>query len=340
MRILSNVRTTRSVSLAAWMVSVALVAACNSSPPKPDPEKMLEMHREQALGYYEAGALPQAEDQIRKGLDIAPKDDQLKLMLGWVRQRRGGRDDLNVAEKVFRDLAPRKDYRALLGLAECLERKGVLYVESAQKISEGKHQTDAADPQKRAQELNLEAEKFWNEALTHYQEVLTLRPTEGQAMNGMQRTCTLLGRLEDSLSWAEKLLAQSASEIVFWEKQLKRTDLRAEEEAQMRGRLVDTRELCVATHNSAATQLVRLGRKSEAIAHLDSALLLAPDMSAIYSRRGQLLFELGRFEEASANLDEFMRLSSLPFDDPAIQRALATQAEAKRKLAALNASAK
>jgi len=326
-------RISRRAAPALWLAVVALSFSCESSQPKPpDPEQMLELHREQALGYYEAGALPQAEDQIRKGLDIDPKDDQLKLMLGWVRQRRGGRDDLDVAERVFRDLAPRKDYRALLGLGECLERKGKLYSEAADEIAVGKRATDATDPQKRAQELLRDAKKFWTEALTHYQAVLALRPSEGQAMNGLQRTYALLGQPEPSVEWADKLLTQSAAEIQVWEKQLKRTDLQASEEARYRKRLIETRELCVATHFSAANLLRKLGRKAEAIAHLDSLVLLDPEQSTAYSNRAQILFELGRYEEARANLDEFLRLSSLPFDHPDTQFALKMQLECERKL--------
>ncbi|HUR29539.1 MAG TPA: hypothetical protein VM509_15220, partial [Planctomycetota bacterium] len=226
MRNNQKTRILPSAATAACWLALGFFAACQSTGPKPpDPEKMLELHREQALGYYEAGALPQAEDQIRKGLDIEPKDDQLKLMLGWVRQRRGARDDLNVAERVFRDLAPRGDYRALLGLAECLERKGTLYNESADEIANGKRETEAADPKKRAQELYGDAKKYWNEAVSNYEAVLKLRPTEGQAMNGLQRTYSLLNQPENSVLWAEKLLAQSAGDLAFWQKQLKRADL-------------------------------------------------------------------------------------------------------------------
>jgi len=331
----------RFACVAALLLALPAMQGCRSNEPKPpDPAKMLEMYREQALGYYEQRSYLQAEDQIRKGLDIRPDDDQLKLMLGWCRQMRGTRDDLLVAERVFRDLAPRKDFRALLGLAECLERKGVLYVESAAAIDAGERSTDASDPQARAKELRASANDYWNEALVHYQAVLAAKPSEGQAMNGLQRTFALLGRPEDSLIWADKLLAQSASEAEFWRKQLERTDLRADEEARLRGRLLDSSDLTVATHYSAASLLVKLGRKAEAAAHLDEVVLLVPEDPNAYSRRAQVLFELGRFEEARANLDDFLRLSGLDFDHPDVQRAYQLQADCDRRLRLQDGSAK
>ncbi|HUR29406.1 MAG TPA: hypothetical protein VM509_14550, partial [Planctomycetota bacterium] len=155
-----------------------------------------------------------------------------------------------------------------------------------------------------------------------------------------QRTYSLLNQPENSVLWAEKLLAQSAGDLAFWQKQLKRADLLALEEARFRKRMLDTRELCIATHFNAATLLRKLGRKSEAIAHLDAVVQLDPEQSTAYSNRAQNLFDLGRFEEARANLDDFLRLSALPFDHPDTQRALKTQLECERKLQALNASAK
>ncbi len=332
MRILQLLRSVDRTCTALACSAVLILGSCASSPPEPDPQKMLELYREQALGYYEAGALEQAEDQVRKGLDIDPDDDLLKLMLGWCRQRRGTRDDLLVAERVFRDLAPREDYRALLGLGECLERKGVLYTESAEKILSGKLETDSPDPVKRADELRGDALEFWTEALTHYRAVLESKPTESQAMAGMHRTFALMGRTEDSLEWAEKLLTQVEAEVQFWQTQLKRTDVRAAEEARLRSRMNNTRELTVGTHLSAASLLVKLGRKTEAASHLDRVVLLDPSKAAAYSRRGQILFELGRFEEASANLDDFLRLTELPFDHQDVQRAFQTKTECEKRL--------
>lgn len=331
----------RCAACALLALTVVLAPGCNGNKPKPpDPQKMLEMHREQALGYYEQGSLPQAEDQIRRGLEIAPDDEQLKLMLGWCRQRGGSREDLDVAERVFRDLLPRKDYRAVLGLAECLERKGVLYRESAENIASGKRSTDATDPKERSVELLAKATELWNEALIHYQAVLAAKPSESQAMNGLQRTFALLGRSEDSLLWGEKLLTQTAAEAEFWNKQLKRTDLRADEEARVRGRLMSATDLTVATHFSSASLLMSLGRKAEAVAHLDQIVLLAPNEAGAYSRRAQLLFDLGRYEEARANLDDYLRLSGLDFDHPDVQRAYQLQADCDRRLRSPDGGAK
>ncbi len=46
-----------------------------------------------------------------------------------------------------------------------------------------------------------------------------------------------------------------------------------------------------------------------------------PDVPEIHSRRAQLLYRLERYEEAIAAIDEYLRLSGLPFEDPDVQRA-------------------
>lgn len=314
-------RTQRLSRLLALSLSVLLASACSSDPPKPDPKKVLELHREMALRYFDQGDLLRSEDQISKGLDIDPKDVQLKLMLGWCRQRRGTKEDILVAERVFRDLAPAKDYRALLGLAESLERKGMLYSEAAGGLERGDVVIDTGDPVALAAQRRTEAQGFWKEAVSFYLQTLEKRPDEPQAINGLQRTYALLGNDAESLKWSTTLLQQTGLEIEAWNKMLSRSDLTARDEERFRNLLKSTTDLEVETHLTASTLLRRLGRKAEAVQHLDQVLAMAPQRPDGYSRRAELLIELGRYDEAMANLDEFLRLSTLPFEHPDIRRA-------------------
>jgi len=325
-----------------WCLALALALAapaCASNPKsKPDPEKQLELHRELALRYFDEGDLLRAEDQVSRGLDIDPKDEKLQLMLGWVRQRRGSRDDIQIAEKIFRSLLDKrdkdKDYRAQLGLAEALERKGILYQESADAIASGRRVSQAADPEQRVERMRRDAEAFWDESIAMYKTVLERRPEEPQVFNGLQRVYSLRGEDEKALKWSRLLLEQNERDLEFWRTRLQQPDLTADEEADVRELMGRTTRLQIETHLQAATLLVRLDRKSESIGHLDSVLVLAPDLANAYSRRAEILHGLGRDEEAVANLDEFLRLSDLKFEHPDIRRAFELRAECEAAIQA------
>jgi tetratricopeptide (TPR) repeat protein len=318
---------------------IALLGACSSSPDEPDPEQQLQMHREFALRYFDQGDLNRAEQQVDKGLEIEEDDQQLLLMKAWIRQRRGTTRDILIAEKIFRDVADGKDYRAELGLGEALERKGMLYIEASEAVASGERYTEDPDPAARAAELRREAEDSWSESVEHYDRALQLKPGEFQAMNGLQRVNALQGDYEESLRWADELLQGSRAEMDFWRERLRRPNLSADEERRLRNLLTGSTALQLETHMTAATLLVALGRDEEALGHLDQAQALDPQRAEIHSRRAQLLAQLDRPGEATLAIQEFLRHTELPFEHPDVQRAYDLLAEceaAARRQASLS----
>ena len=323
--------------LLCLLAASTLLGACSSTS-GPDPEQQLKLHREFAQTYYEAGQYEQAAQQIELGLEIEPGDDGLLLMMAWIHIKRGTPDDIGAAEKLFRDLARGGDFRATLGLGEALERKGVAYWESAAAVESGQRTTTAADPTKRAVEMRKQAEKDWVESVKWYERTLELKAGSIQAINGLQRVWALRGDLQQSLKWSETLLAQSEKEVGFWRTELERPDLSAKEEAEYRRLLRGSAALLAETHLQASTSLVQLGRKADAIPHLDAALELVPEQADIYSRRAQLNHELGRMREARDDVQQFIRRSALPVEHPDMQRALDLLAECEQALRAPSAA--
>ncbi len=303
------------------LLALLLSACVSDGPQEADPEQELSMHREFALRYYDQGDLARAEQQVDKGLEIEAQDPQLLLMKGWIRQRRGTAQDIFVAERIFRDLEPGDDYRAELGLAEALERKGLLFSEASEGVASGERATESPDPAARAEELQAQARECWAESELLYERVLGRKPGEFQALNGLQRVLALQGRYEESLAWSRTLLEQSELEMEFWRVQLRRPDLTAEEEGRLRALLEGSTRLQVETRLSAATLLVAVGRQQQALEQLDRTLALAPERAEILSRRAQLLQALGRYREAAASIQEFLRMSELPFEHPDVRRA-------------------
>ncbi|MBI5434523.1 MAG: tetratricopeptide repeat protein [Planctomycetes bacterium] len=314
---------------------LAFASGCASDGPKEvDPEKQLELHRELALRFYDLDDLNRAEDQAVKGLELEPEDVQLRLLLGWVCQRRGTSRDIFAAEKIFRELETSDDYRAVLGLGVALERKGMLYDEAADGVDSGSRVTNADDPKERVVELRKLAADAWKESEATYRRVLEKKDGESQALNGLGRVLALQRRWDESLQWNHKLLAQCESELEIWGEQLGRPDLSAEEERRLRDLRSKTEKMVLAATQEAATLYRTLGRPEDELAALDQALLYAPDLPEIHSRRGQVLAELGRSAEAIASLENFLKLSTLEFEHPDIQRAYEMIAACKRSAAA------
>ncbi|MCK6446367.1 MAG: tetratricopeptide repeat protein [Planctomycetes bacterium] len=318
-------------------LALSLLSACASDGEKRvDPEKQLELHRELALRFYDLDDMSRAEDQAIKGLELEPDDVQLRLLLGWVCQRRGTSRDIFAAEKIFRELEGADDYRAVLGLGVALERKGVLYDEAADAVGSGERVTDAKDPQRRVAELRELARDAWTESEACYRRVVEKKDGEAQALNGLARVLALQRRWDESLQWNRKLLAQCEEELRVWSAQLERPDLSVEEERRLRDLRSGTEKLVLAVTQEAAILYRTLGRRDEELAALEQALLYAPDLPEIHSRRGQALAELGRPTEAIASLENFLKLSTLEFEHPDIQRAYELIAECKRAEAARN----
>ncbi len=304
------------------LASALLLCACSATDEGPSAEERLKLHREFSMKFFSSGDYAQAEHQADLGLAIDPRESELLLIKGWTHIKRGKADDVMVAEKIFRGVVREGDHRAQIGLGEALERKGVLYWESASEVAAGKRQTPAADPARRAEELRQEARKFWEESASLYQAAITSKPSNIQAINGLQRVSALRGDHSAALEWSMKLLELSRQELDFWRQDLARPNLSATQESEIRRLLAGGERLVLETHLQASGLLVTLGRKQEAIAQLDAALELDPNRAEIYSRRAQLRRDLGQHDGARTDIEQFLKRSELALDHPDVQRAL------------------
>lgn len=313
---------------------VLLVCACSSTEDGglSDAER-IKLHREYAMKFFSTGDYAQAERQADLGLALDSNESELRLIKGWVHIKRGKTEDVLLAERIFRSVAAKADYRAQIGLGEALERKGVLYWDSAAGVAAGKRETPAKDPAKRAEELRADARRFWQESRAQYEAALAAKPSDLQAINGLQRVSALQGDHAAALAWSLKLLEHGQRELDFWRRDLRRPNLSAAQEAEMRRLSAGGEKLVLETHLQASGLLVALGRKGEAIEQLDAALALAPDRAELYSRRAQLRRDLGNHEAARGDIEQFLKLSKLGLDHPDVQRALDLLSECEVALA-------
>lgn len=312
------------------LLAPLLLASCSSSEPQEDPEKVFELHRESAFFHWQNRDLDRAEGQVLTALAIHPDDLSCNLYMGWIGLARGTTEDLLAAEQRFRGMKQQDDYRTDLGLAEALERLGVIYEESARAIESGRRVSVAADKPARITELYGMATGAWDESVSRYEEVLATKQNEVKAINGLQRVHALRGEYEQSLVWANRLISLVEIDLVYYEGQLERAGITDAEESRLRERMTNSVDLAERTYLLGASMLHELERTEVALEYLERAGGLAPDTADTWTRRAQLLMKLGRYDEALVCLDTYLRLSPDDFDHPDVQTAYDLQAECER----------
>ena len=324
--------------LGLWApLALTLLGACSSGPPELTAEqkaRLVDRHTETAQEYLRMGELDRAEGQALKALELDPANTKCKMIRGWTLQKRGRIEDILVAERVFREIVDCGDYRAVLGLAECLERKGLAFHEASDDIASGRRVSEAADPAARAKQLLGERDRAWKESSERYDQVLAPHPEDVDALNGAMRMDALLGREEKSLERGAKLLATIVPSREFWEKQMLRPQLTVEDERLYRERIDHLRDLEIATHLHSSAILHGLSRDADALEHVDAALALDPERAEYYSRRAELEKNLGRPEKAIADIDRFLGRSTQTYDHPDVKRAYRLRKECEDALKA------
>lgn len=312
---------------------MVLLAACPSTGITSEQKtKLVENYLEQANQYYQMGELDRANAQCIKGLELDPANQKLKLVQAWCLQRRGAKSDIAQAEQIFRSLQSGGDFRAVLGLGSALERKGLLYSESAANLRSGKRVTEAADPTKRIEDFEAQAQKAWNESLVQYKKALELQKNDPDCFNGLVRVETLLGHTESAYEWCLKLIEATHADLDFWNQRLTRADISTQDETRFRDLVRQLTKLETAAQLHASELADSLNRDPAALEHLDAALVLDPKHSDIYSRRAQIEKELGKFPEAIKDIERFIALSTLDSNHPDIQRAFHLKKECEDAL--------
>lgn len=327
-------RPTRLAGGALLLTLVLAAGGCASTDDEgPTEEQRVQLYLETALRYYDLEDLDRAQDQADRGLELEPKNERLRLLKGWILQRRGTTESVLMAERIFRGLLNIKDYRVTLGLADSLERKGTAYDEASRSIRSGERYTDAPDPEAQARELEDLAHAAWEEAIQRYEETLELKPEERFALAGLARVTALLGRDAESLAWSDALLGDLQDAVEFWKHNLERDDLTAKDEANYRGLLADNTRLEIKTRLHAVAVARRMGANNIALDNLDRILELDPDNAGVHSRRAQIMFEAGDYAGALAAIERFLTLSTHEFDHPDIRRAMDMRSDCEEKLA-------
>jgi len=304
---------------------------------EPTDEQKLDLYTTTATYLYEDDDLDRAQEQAVKALEVDPENFSMRRMIGWIRLRKSGNEDLILAERFFRDLIDDGDDNdnTVLGLAITCERLGKAYDDVSRALLAGEREpAEGEEREASAQELATKARGYWKESIQLCEGLLATGEGNTNAMNALQRVHALAGDYERSLEWSQRLLERTQAELVSWRRMLQEKDLQKSEEELFRKNERTALDLETDTHIFAATLLFRLQRYDEALAHLDVLVTNAPDLAQAYSLRGQMRARVGQYEGAVQDLDRYLALSDAPFEHPDIRRAFELRAEAQKHVGA------
>lgn len=300
---------------------------------EPSKEQKLELYTTTATYLYEDDDLERAQEQAVKALGVDPENRAMRRMIGWIRVRKNGNEDLLLAERFFRDLIHEGDdhENTRLGLAITCERLGKAYDDVSRALTAGEREPEAGkERESSARELAAKASRYWQESIRLCDQILAAGEGNTNAMNALQRVHALSGNYEESLSWSARLLERTGAELASWQRMLQEKDLTDREETLFRKNERAALDLETDTHVFAATLLYRLQRYEEALAHLDAVVDRTPGLAQAYSLRGQMRARAGQYEGAVQDLDRYLALSDSPYEHPDVQRAFELRAEAQK----------
>jgi tetratricopeptide (TPR) repeat protein len=319
----------------ALLCSLPLLSACTADGPAgPTDKERLGLYLEGALGYFIAGDLDRAQQQVQFGLGVDEDNERLLLLLGDIHQQRGTTIDIRTAEAIFRAHPAQHDFRVRLGLGKALERMGVLYDEAASAVRSGKRSTEAPDPAARADELHADALQAWRESQENYEATLKIHLGEMGAIGGMVRVCALLGEETESVRWSRELIEVLESYNRTRHLELEDVTLAARRERELKSGIARNTDLIVKTLLHISTIHIRQNELQKAVDELGAVIAIDPELPQAYSRRAQVYFDLAQYQRASDTLQSFLKLSAqLPFDHPDIRQAYGLLRRCKDALA-------
>jgi tetratricopeptide (TPR) repeat protein len=302
---------------------------------EPTKEQKIDLYTTTATYLYEDDELDRAQDQAVKALELDPENRAMRRMIGWIRLRKAGNEDLIIAERFFRDLLRDGDenQNTRLGLAIACERLGKAYDDVARALRAGEREAPKGrSPEQEISALQEKTQAYWSRSVELLEGLLVKGEGNTNAMNALQRVLALQGRLSDSLAWSERILERTTGELASWNRLLREKDLNRSEERLYRDNQRNALQLQVDTHLFAATLLFRLERYDEALTHLDQVVDADPELPQAYGMRGQMRARVGRYEEAIADIDRYLALSDAPYESPDVRKAFALRAEATEQL--------
>lgn len=302
-----------------------------------DEKKALYQYQNNARQFYEGGRFSQAIQQAQRALELDPGDENSELIVAWSHLYLDTRDDIWAAEREFRDLSggglfSKENREAVLGHGFALGRQGDFYEAAA--LAMEKEGAPATDSKKASQlsKLRKEAAAKYAEAIARLQRAYDLDPKATDALAALQQMYALQGNYEESVGYGKQFVEAASKSWPFWEKQIQRTDITAEEERMLRTRYESSRRKEIASRSLLASCRFKQERFSEALGELDALLQLDPERTEEYFNRALCREKVGDLSRALQDMETFLKKTTLDYSSPQVRKAYDSIAQWKDSL--------
>jgi protein O-GlcNAc transferase len=230
---------------------------------------------DQALAFFQAGRIAEAEGIARRVLQITPKNFQALHLLGIIFSQRG-----NHAE-------------------------GLRFIDAAVQI---KAQASLYNSRGNV----LAALKQFDEALTSFETAIALDPQSPLAFGNLGNVYREVGRFDEAIaSYDEAIALDPGDAEVFYNRGVVLQELnRFHEAIASYDKAIALKPGYAEALSNRGTVLQALGRLSEAVTSYDRAIALKPNFPEALCSRGSAFQELNRFDEAIASYNEAIALKS------------------------------
>ncbi len=329
------------------VVAAALgLTACNTV--TSENEQAIAVHLENAAQYYDAGHYERAMQQWQKVLDEDSRNDKARLGQGMALYQMGREDSaegvqrLAQAQQRLEELREEdlddQQWKVQLGLALVHQRWVELYDLKVRKAAADRAAGRGVD-QREGETVEREMASHVREAEVAYHAVLASGDREPvdrlTAWLGLARLAAVRGDLEASLEWAGEYERQIEKSKALWKDMAERSP----KEAAIWEAKYDGAELQQAdVHDLMGSVLFKLGRADEAEAQLEKVLAIAPERASAWLNRGILRQARGDWDLARGDFRQFLALTTLAEDDPAVLEAARRLAEVEERVADEDAS--
>lgn len=284
---------------------------------------MLVQYQESAQRFYTGGRFEQAIVQAQRMLTLDPGNEEAIAILAWSHLYLDQRDDIWKSEQYFQELGggifSKTDRNATLGHGLALRRQGdFLAVAAAQLEKEGHNDSaKAAEASKRAEQSKTR----YAAAVEKLEKAYKLDPEATDALDALQQIYALQGAYEKSLGFGKKFVDAASQSRPFWEKQLMRTDISADEERLVRSKIETNRRREAGSRSLLASCYFKQQRYADALLELDSLLQIDSERTEEYFNRALCREKVGDLSGAIADMEAFLKKTPLGFESPQVRKA-------------------
>ncbi|MAW60482.1 MAG: hypothetical protein CMJ94_06575 [Planctomycetes bacterium] len=311
---------------------VALLLLCSSSCSLSQEElDLIADYRQRAAQYYDVNDLNRAEQQARRGLEIAPEDGELRHILGRTLLKKGDPTSVQLAGLELReayDVA--RDFKTAYSLGEYHLRHAELLIGSALVLEQKRSELSQSptDQQARAtmgadiRERRDKAESHLDSSLRLIEEALEGRPEWVEALQHKASILAHQHRDGESLEALDQLVLILQESRRFKNNTLATRQMTLANEEFVRDSLMRDIAWEVEARGLASSILMNGKEWERAEVQLTEILKLAPERSNEYFNRGLARYYQGDLPGAATDMRSFLGKTSLGQDSRQVQRAL------------------